>query len=334
LEREIERQTRLQGLCPYEMQRLERVDRNNEMLQKLGIEDASKAVALAQKKPAKETKTKKAKRPAAERRSYTLRQRNEDFVAGCFAVSDEEGDDFVDEEGGTDEDENEDFSDVEDESAEPSGRKRSVKRKSKALSKKGKGDTAQGAARKPKAKKASKPAGRTPHPIPEAEKLLNEPKGDFTAMVGRYGRFRKEFPEEAPKTRTVLGKWGDSQRQRRKGTSGRKPRPLSSEETAMLEAVGFVWDGTADGKKARGKTMGHAAAWDAKFAALVVFKEREGRFPEMRDDKVLRMWMKNVRIARSDFDDGLKRPNGHVINASQIARLDTIGFDWTMKSKQ
>ena len=250
----------------------------------------------------------------------------------------------------------------------------------------------QGAARKPKAKKASKPAGRTPHPIPEAEKLLNEPKGDFMAMVARYDCFRKEFPEEAPKKKTVLGKvtlwgekvaqgrgrtggggwrleegfpltalsgqWGDGQRQRRKGTGGR--RPLSSEEAAMvplptlsatfcplcatrpsantcwaarvpaqLEAVGFVWDGTTEGKKANDKL--HAVAWDAKFAALVAcapppsapllshtpvlspsavpphpplvvhsaasgchrgrFKEREGRFPEKREDEVLYIWM-------------------------------------------
>ena len=80
----------------------------------------------------------------------------------------------------------------------------------------------QGAARDPTAKKASKPAGSTSHPNPEAEKFLNEPKGDFMTMVGWYGR----FPGGDAEAKGCAGEGGSLEEEGgpMKGSHGRRGR--------------------------------------------------------------------------------------------------------------
>ena len=99
-----------------------------------------------------------------------------------------------------------------------------------------------------------------------------------------------------------LGQWVSRQRQNQTN--------LTAERLQRLDEIGFIWDPvTAD--------------WEEGFAALEVFKKREGhcRVPAVHKegDHNLGNW---VRVQRN---------NKANLTAERVQRLDEIGFVWNVR---
>jgi superfamily II DNA or RNA helicase len=96
-----------------------------------------------------------------------------------------------------------------------------------------------------------------------------------------------------------LGAWVTTQRAAK--------NTLSPERIARLDQLGFTWDPLAED-------------WEANFAALVKFKQREGNARPMvkyQEDGInLGLWVRTQRKAKDR------------LSAEQIARLDQLGFSW------
>jgi hypothetical protein len=119
----------------------------------------------------------------------------------------------------------------------------------------------------------------------------------------RYGHCR--VPQVSRENR-VLGKWVAKQRERR------RLGHISAEEKNKLDQLGFVWHPLD-------------SAWEKQFANLQRFQRRHGHCrvpPRYQGNWTLTMW---VRIQRRHLRQGLLQP-------SQKARLDALGFDWDPNS--
>jgi superfamily II DNA or RNA helicase len=108
--------------------------------------------------------------------------------------------------------------------------------------------------------------------------------------------------------KTKLAGWVWGQRLRRDGPYGGYP-PLTDEQIALLDKLGFRWDAN-EGK------------WDAYLEQLKRFKEQHGHCEvgsasEQNDD--LRQW---VRLQRRMNTQG-------TLDAGRKAKLDAAGFSWT-----
>ena len=97
-----------------------------------------------------------------------------------------------------------------------------------------------------------------------------------------------------------LGGWVNNQRHTR--------ATLTPERVQRLDEIGFVWD---------------SAAWEEGFAALEVFKEREGhcRVPQAHKegDHRLGNWIRSQRRYKAN------------LTAERVQRLDEIGFVWNAR---
>jgi hypothetical protein len=96
-----------------------------------------------------------------------------------------------------------------------------------------------------------------------------------------------------------LGSWVAGQRAKRDS--------LSSEQIERLDQLGFSWDPLEE-------------AWEANFAALQKFKQREGHFraaPKHKEDGMnLGSWVASLRTRKNCLPE------------EQIKQLDEIGFCW------
>ena len=90
-----------------------------------------------------------------------------------------------------------------------------------------------------------------------------------------------------------------------------------------LDQISFVWDPLTED-------------WEAHFAALEKFKQREGHCSALRNhvENGLRLgnWIFHMRVNRLKFDADLiapkKRAEKSKLTVDQIKRLNSLGFVW------
>ena len=145
----------------------------------------------------------------------------------------------------------------------------------------------------------------------------------------RHALVPKRYPPDP-----TLGQWVAKQRTAFKAEQARlrgdKPKctnRISQNQIARLDEVGFVWDFSV-------------SAWEAKYEAFFAFVAEHGHArvsQRYKADPSLAVWVANQRKARKAQ---VARAQGQTsnftnrISAEQVARLDRLGFVWSIpKSK-
>jgi hypothetical protein len=109
-----------------------------------------------------------------------------------------------------------------------------------------------------------------------------------------------------------LGSWVMIQRARRGKALGNRP-PLTTEQVALLDKLGFRWDAREE-------------QWDEGFEQTKRFKEKHGHFEIEQvqgDESELSRWVTTQRRQNSSGE----------LQAERKAKLDSIGFVWTSEDK-
>lgn len=294
------------GLSAYEQERQDRIARNEAFLKSLGIDGDKKELVKpkthpAKKRKEKEASIKKTKNDNLPTKTYNLRERKpEDDIVASFFVSDDEGSELSGDEDSI-------FSD--DELIDPL-------------------DVAASFANELKVKKVSrkvkKPASgksRKKHRIDEAEALLMAPISTFEEMADRYRRFRALCPNENPKQDSILGGWAYRMRNKKpdKGTRKSTKQPLSMEQVATLDGIGFLWDGRAVwAKNAEERSQ---EAFEKNFQEYVKFRKDNGRDPRCCENTKLYNWLAQMRRANQGI-------GANVLRAADAERLTRAGMNW------
>ncbi len=126
-----------------------------------------------------------------------------------------------------------------------------------------------------------------------------------------------------------LGQWVSTQRQeygaKKKGTKTN----ITDERIKALEEVGFVWSLRDTSKMAPRKS------WDAHYASLVEFKEKNGHCDVRVRSKQhptgsLGRWVEKQRHHYNSRDDG----NDSKITNEQIKKLEELGFKWRVRNEK
>lgn len=118
----------------------------------------------------------------------------------------------------------------------------------------------------------------------------------------------------------TLAQWVKRQRYQYKLKQEGKRSTVSDERVAALEDIGFVWDS-------------HKVVWDERLNELLEYKRTKGncnvpsRYSENRQ---LAVWVKRQR-RQYKFYCGSKPSS---MTQGRIARLEAIGFEWDLRSKE
>ena len=144
--------------------------------------------------------------------------------------------------------------------------------------------------------------------------------------------------DEYPK----LGQWVSVQRtakrledKRKAGEHVKGKNRISDEQVALLQSTGFLWGATVTARSLK--------AWDAKFRLLQRYHELNGhtRVPKVLDSEEfpqLGHWVQRQRSAyaneqRIKAGKPLDKSNRKRITAEHIARLEALGFHWSVRSR-
>jgi hypothetical protein len=99
-----------------------------------------------------------------------------------------------------------------------------------------------------------------------------------------------------------------------------KRSTVSDERVAALEDIGFVWDS-------------HKVVWDERLNELLEYKRAKGncnvpsRYSENRQ---LAVWVKRQRRQYKFYCSS--KPSS--MTQGRIARLEAIGFEWDLRTKE
>ena len=145
----------------------------------------------------------------------------------------------------------------------------------------------------------------------------------------------QKYPPDPP-----LGVWAKNQRverrrlEREEGKRGngfssssesrpteRSKSSLTPERIAILDNVGFAWDGTA-GSDDTGTR--YSLLWKSRVSELRSYARRKGHADVPQSYGALGVWVKNVRAARRSRD----RYGKSHLTPERVAELDGLGFRW------
>lgn len=122
------------------------------------------------------------------------------------------------------------------------------------------------------------------------------------------------YPEDV-----ALAQWVKRQRYQYKLKQEGKRSTLSDERVEALENIGFVWDS-------------HRAVWDERFNELIDYKRINGncnvpsRYTENRQ---LAVWVKRQRRQYKFY----RTNKASSMTDERITRLESIGFEWDLRSR-
>ena len=134
-----------------------------------------------------------------------------------------------------------------------------------------------------------------------------------SALDGRWDEkfevvrlFFEEHRRWPKQSEGALGMWCNNQRTAKKG-KGKGTHRISPAQIAKLDGIRFDWGTTR-------------TPWDENFEAVRRFRDEHGRWPKAREG-ALGMWCQAQRNKK-------KGQGGRWISPAQIAKLDSISFDW------
>jgi hypothetical protein len=129
-----------------------------------------------------------------------------------------------------------------------------------------------------------------------------------------------------------LGRWvGLVRRYKRALDRGKPVVGMTAARVAKLDALGFAWQLSAS---AISDAHRDDSGWEAQLAKLKQYKRRHGDCSVPRgwaEDEQLATWVANQRKCKRKLHHG-DRSEG--ITAARVARLDKLGFAWSMSAVQ
>ena len=127
-----------------------------------------------------------------------------------------------------------------------------------------------------------------------------------------------------------LASWVNNQRySKKKLDCGQPSWGMTAARAAKLEALGFVWELSAEAKSTqRSKGMRNDTGWGVWLAKLKVYKRKHGDCNVPRgwaEDPRLGHWVKEQRTTKKELDRG-DPSNG--MTAERAAKLEALGLAW------
>mmetsp|Transcript_15897 Transcript_15897/g.45707 ORF Transcript_15897/g.45707 Transcript_15897/m.45707 type:complete len:145 (-) Transcript_15897:502-936(-) len=118
---------------------------------------------------------------------------------------------------------------------------------------------------------------------------------------------------------TKLGHWVRNQRALYQRFQKTGKKGISAKRIRKIEAAGFQWNAVE-------------AAWETKFQELITYKNRMGdcRVPQFESTHGL--WVKYQRQEyKKQHNKKSKSSRSNVLSNERVARLESIGFEWTLR---
>ena len=167
-----------------------------------------------------------------------------------------------------------------------------------------------------------------PPPLPgqvvESKKMPIASPGKRVSWSERFGQLR-EYQEEnghcnVPKRQGPLGTWVNTQRNNYRRRDAGEHTPLTDERTAVLNAIGFEWDGT----EAKRKNNTNDERWNERLGELREYKEKIGHCNVPASQGPLGQWVTTQRSLHKKRNKGEQT----ALTDERVAALDVLGFEW------
>jgi hypothetical protein len=163
-------------------------------------------------------------------------------------------------------------------------------------------------------------------------------EAQWEAQLVRLASYKSEHSDcNVPKRWAedrALGWWVGKQRQYKKALDRGEPSEgMTAARAAKLEALGFVWELSAEAKfTQRSKGLRDDAGWETQLAKLKVYKRRHGdcSVPQRwAEDPTLGRWVDKQRVLKRKLDRGEPSLG---MTAERVARLTALGLAWELST--